>query len=68
MLIMGQLVRYYGFYSNRARGERRKEAERKTNLDSTATPDEVEVIDVSSYKPRRLSSKTWRDCIKKGLK
>ena len=57
-----QLVRYYGFYSNRARGERRKEAERKTNLDSTATPDEVEVIDVSSYKPRRLPSKTWRDC------
>jgi len=59
-----QLVRYYGFYSNRARGERRKEAEQE-DLDSTVTPEEVEVIDVSSYKPRRLPSKTWRDCIKK---
>jgi predicted ATP-grasp superfamily ATP-dependent carboligase len=31
----------------------------------TATAEEVEVIDVSSYKPRRLPSTTWRDCIKK---
>ena len=45
-----QLVRYYGFYSNRARGERRKEADQKTNLDSTATPEEIEVIDVSPDK------------------
>ena len=60
-----QLVRYYGFYSNRSRGERRKEAERETDHDSTATPEEVEVIDVSSYKPPRLPSKTWRECIKK---
>ena len=57
-----QLVRYYGFYSNRSRGERRKEAERETDHDSTATPEEVEVIDVSSYKPPRLPSKTWREC------
>lgn len=57
-----QLVRYYGFYSNRARGERR---EQEAGLDSTATPEEVETLDVLSYKPRRLPSKTWRDCIRK---
>ena len=26
---------------------------------------DVEVLDVSSYKPRRIPSKTWRKCIKK---
>jgi len=59
-----QLVRYYGFYSNRSRGERNKEADQE-DPDSTTTPKEIEVIDVSSYKPRRLPSKTWRECIKK---
>ena len=26
---------------------------------------EVEIIDVSEYEPKRLPSKTWRECIKK---
>ena len=56
-----QMVRHYGFYSNRARGKRHK----KADPDSTRTSAELEVIDVSSYKPRRLPSKTWRDCIRK---
>lgn len=60
-----QMSRYYGHYSNRARGERRKKNNQKDDLDTTATPEDVEVIDVSSYKPRRIPSKTWRDCIKK---
>ena len=59
------MTRYYGFYSNRARGERRKQNKQEDDPDTTATPGEVEVIDVSSYKPRRIPSKTWRDCIKK---
>jgi len=55
-----QMVRYYGWYSNRARGERaRHEAE-------TGAPDttEVDVIDVSEYHPPRIPSKKWRELIK----
>ena len=34
--------------------------------DSQEKPEEhVEIIGVSEYKPRRISSKQWRDCIKK---
>jgi len=61
-----QLVRYYGWYSNRSRGERRKEAELKSDIpDSTPVPEEIEALDVSAYKLRRIPSRTWRECIKK---
>ena len=61
-----QLVRYYGWYSNRSRGDRRKEAGLKTDIpDSTTVPEEIEALDVSAYKPRRIPPKTWRECIKK---
>ena len=29
------------------------------------THEAIEIIDVSEYKPRRIPSKQWRDCIKK---
>ncbi len=60
-----QMVRYYGWYSNRARGEQLKTAQPATTLDQTAVAEKIEVLDVSSYQPRRIPSKTWRDCIKK---
>ncbi len=43
----------------------KEKKEQAKEFDTTATPEVVEVIDVSSYKPRRIPSKTWRDCIKK---
>jgi len=47
-----QLVRYYGWYSNRSRGDRRKEAGLKTDIpDSTPVPEEIEALDVSAYNP-----------------
>jgi hypothetical protein len=49
-----QLVRYYGWYSNKMRGQRLKRAE-----------PEGEVIEVSEPKPRRIPSKKWRELIKK---
>ena len=56
-----QLVRYYGWYSNKMRGQRNKRAkEEAEELDG-----EVEVIDVSDHQPRRIPSKKWRDLIKK---
>jgi hypothetical protein len=57
-----QMVRYYGWYSNRARGERaRKQAE----CPKGENPAGVQVIDVSDYQPRRLPSRKWRELIKK---
>jgi hypothetical protein len=55
-----QIVRYYGWYSNKMRGQRLKQTD--------AEPVDVpagEVIDVSAFKPRRIPSKKWRELIKK---
>jgi hypothetical protein len=56
-----QMVRYYGWYSNRARGERRKRGIlRPGNEPEEIRSDDVTVLDVSDYDPPRLTSKTWR--------
>ena len=55
------MVRYYGWYSNRARGERAKHETEPGTLDTA----DVEVIDVSDYHPPRIPSKKWRELIKK---
>jgi hypothetical protein len=55
-----QLVRYYGWYSNKMRGQRLKRAD----AEPVDVP-EGEVIDVSAFKPRRIPSKKWRELIKK---
>jgi len=57
-----QLVRYYGWYSNRMRGDRKKEEQQVPEL---GKQNDIEVIDISSYKPKRIPSPTWRECIKK---
>lgn len=59
-----QLVRYYGWYSNRARGDRRLH---KLRVGGDVLPSEtaIEVLDVSEHQPRRIPSKVWRECIKK---
>ena len=53
-------------YSNKSRGLR----EKQDNLTPDGQPlDEtnvaIEIIDISEYKPRRIPSKQWRECIKK---
>ncbi|MDW7712319.1 MAG: transposase [Deferrisomatales bacterium] len=59
-----QMVRYYGWYSNRARGERKK-------LGLTKPGSEIEegqegtVLDVAERQPTRVPSKTWRQLIQK---
>jgi len=58
-----QLVRYVGWYSNRMRGDRNKhELEEK---ESKSKNNEIEIIDVSDYKPRKIPPPKWRECIKK---
>lgn len=59
-----QLVRYYGWYSNRMRGDRKKQEERKEKGEDTVASDQ-RVIDVRTYKPKRISQLMWRECIKK---
>jgi hypothetical protein len=56
-----QLVRYYGWYSNKMRGRRAKQADEEAQAEGDA----VEVIDVSAHEPRRIPSKKWRELIKK---
>jgi len=56
-----QMVRYYGWYSNRARGERAKREAEPGPPEAT----DVDVIDVSEYHPPRIPSKKWRELIKK---
>jgi ribosomal protein S27E len=58
-----QLVRYYGWYSNRGRGEREKRQEAVASL--PVVPARVEIIDVSDYQPKKIPSPQWRECIKK---
>jgi len=36
-----------------------------TNEESEHLNNEIEIIDVSDYKPRKISPSTWRECIKK---
>lgn len=58
-----QLVRYFGWYSNRMRGERTKQV--LAEEESEHSNNEIEIIDVSDYKPRKIPPPTWRECIKK---
>lgn len=60
------MVRYYGWYSNKSRGLRKKQGNLTTDDQPLDETDEaIEIIDVSEYKPRRIPSKQWRECIKK---
>ena len=56
-----QLVRYYGWYSNKMRGQRDKHAAEEAEAAGQA----VQIIDVSEHKPRRIPSAKWRELIKK---
>ena len=58
-----QLVRYYGWYSNKMRGQRKKHAGEEKETEEVDV--DVEVIDVSKHQTRRIPSKKWRDLIKK---
>jgi len=62
-----QLVRYYGWYSNRMRGDRLKEKSSNQQKESARDPAQVEIIDLSFLKQKRkkIPSPTWRECIKK---
>ena len=57
-----QLVRYYGWYSNKMRGQRAKREAAEAQPDAGKA---IQVIDVSEHLPRRIPSAKWRELIKK---
>ena len=71
------MVRYYGWYSNKMRGQRRKraeEAKEKAAWKSAAAAEQgcgalaraaIEIIEHRALKPRRIPSRSWRELIKK---
>jgi len=61
------MVRYYGWYSSRSRGDRIKAGLLRPGDQPPPgeNADEVTVLDVSDYQPPRIPSKTWRELIKK---
>ena len=59
------MTRNYGWYSNKNRGLRAKVENLAVDTPAETVPDEVEVIDVSTYQPKNVPSLTWRECIKK---
>ena len=56
-----QNIRYYGWYSNKSRGQRKRQGSEEAD----DAGDSAEVINVSSHQPRRIPSKHWRELIKK---
>ena len=61
-----QMVRYYGWYSNKMRGQRRKHAEKKIANESAATAQQrcgalasaaIKVIEHRACTPRRIPSR-----------
>ena len=69
-----QMVRYYGWYSNKMRGQRRKRAEEEAARELAATAElwhgalanvAIEVIEHRACTPRRIPSRSWRELIKK---
>jgi hypothetical protein len=54
-----EAARYFGWYSNRARGERKKRGMlRPDDEPEEVRSDDVAVLDVSDYDPPQLTSKT----------
>ena len=70
------MVRYYGWYSNKMRGQRGKraeEAKEKAVCEPTTTAEQgcgakassaIEIIEHRALKPRRMPSRSWRELIK----
>jgi hypothetical protein len=58
-----QMVRYYGWYSNKSRGMRAQRARELAGADWAHAGQML--IEIAPYQPRRGASKKWRELIKK---
>ena len=55
----------YGWYSNRMRGDRKKQEEREGGKADGEAVQDYKIIDIRKYKPKRIPQLMWRECIKK---
>ena len=55
----------YGWYSNRMRGDRKKQEERGKGESEDLYVSDDRVIGMRAYKPRQIPQLIWRECIKK---
>lgn len=61
---LAQMVRYYGWYSNRMRGDRKIVALLQGEPEKT-TAENSEVIVISNFRTKKIPPLVWRECIKK---
>jgi len=61
---LAQMVRYVGWYSNRMRGDRRKN-EQMAEETQEKRDENNEIIVIGSFKPKKVPPLVWRECIKK---
>jgi hypothetical protein len=59
-----QLTRMYGWYSNRMRGDRKKQREREGENE---TIEDSKIIDIRNFKPKRIPQLMWRECTPRAL-
>jgi hypothetical protein len=59
-----QLIRYYGWYSIRMRGDR---LETSALMQSRAEDESPVLIRISDYHPKPIPSPLWRECIRKAF-
>ena len=60
-----QLVRYYGWYSNKKRGLRKKQLLQEEDSLSVQAETNVDILDITRYIPDKVPSEKWRELIKK---
>jgi len=61
-----QMLRYYGWYSNKLRGIRYKQGAERSSHQPVAEPGkDIQIIDVSDYYPPRIPSKSGGQLIRK---
>lgn len=61
-----QLVRYYGWYSNRMRGDRKRQHD-LAEEDSEQQSPVSEVINMKGYGPKGIPKLMWRECTPRAL-
>ena len=60
-----QMVRYYGWYSNKKRGIRKKQSAAQSDPIQETEIDKSAAINISTYIPDKVPSEKWRELIKK---
>jgi hypothetical protein len=61
---LAQMVRYYGWYSNRMRGDRQRAVLLQGESENMETENSEEII-IGNFRTKKIPPLVWRECIKK---